>query len=83
MSFNLSEKLSNPSNRMTNKLVVLGIGDVKEFIKRLKEKLESEKYRDDEYPAHQSFIRVEIAQKELGDECISHIIDKLAGETLI
>lgn len=56
--------------------------DVKKFVELLKEELESDKYRDDEYPAHQSFIR-----KELGldldyvrDSNISYIIDKLAGD---
>ena len=46
------------------------IEDVKEFIKELKEELESEKYMDDEYNAHQSFLR---------GEC-SKIIDRLTGD---
>jgi len=56
--------------------------DVKEFIKRLKEELENDKYTDDEYPAKQSFIKVSKATKWDDDYCISKIIDKLAGEKL-
>jgi cell shape-determining protein MreC len=43
-----------------------------EFIKELKDILENKKYEDDEYSAHQSFLKGQCSQ----------IIDKLAGEKL-
>ena len=71
--FNLSEKLIKADNKEKDNGFIFE-KDVKEFIRLLKEELNSEKYKDYEYPAYQQFFRPENE--------IEKIIDKLAGEKL-
>jgi len=73
--FNLSEKRRQVIDNDNEILrLVYSEEDVKEFIRRLKDELNSQEYEDYEYPAYQQFFRPENE--------IEKIIDKLAGEKL-